>query len=95
MSGDACGIIPLKPPGGQQILRPPSDGPSVTFKSGGDNKKAEQTLADSGLVQLAAGGEVDCVVSPQAKVSLAVLKDVYTRNTTEGLLVMGRIIIPF
>ncbi|HEX9079589.1 MAG TPA: transporter [Desulfuromonadaceae bacterium] len=70
-------------------------GPSVTFKSGADNRKAGQTLANSGLAQLAAGGEVDCVVSPQAKVSLAVLKDVYTRNTTEGLLVMGRIIIPF
>ncbi len=70
-------------------------GPSFTFCSGNDNKKAGQTLADSGLVKLAAGGEVDYVVSPKTKVSLAVLKDVYTRNTTEGVLVMSRITIPF
>jgi hypothetical protein len=70
-------------------------GPSLTLCSGSDNKKAGKIQSDSGVAKLAAGGEIFYRLSPRAKFSLAVLQDVYTRNTTEGVLVQGRITIPF
>lgn len=70
-------------------------GPSTTFLVGGDSSKSGLTLSASGVLRFAVGGEVFYRGFPQAKLSLAVLKDVYTQNTSEGILTMSRITIPF
>ena len=70
-------------------------GPAVNFNIGGDNKRNGADIPDSGLLKLAVGGEIYYRGFSRAKLSLAAYQDVVTRNTTEGLMLMGRIAIPF
>lgn len=70
-------------------------GPAINFISGEDNKKGGKTLNDSGLTRLAVGGEVFFGRFDNVKISLASYRDVLTRNTNEGTLVVSRITIKF
>lgn len=70
-------------------------GPSAAFVIGDDLKKGGRTVADSGVLKLAVGGELVYRGLQRVKLVTAVLKDVYTENSPEGVLVMGRIHIPF
>lgn len=70
-------------------------GPAVNFIIGGDNKKGDKTLADSGLMRLAAGGEIWYGRFDQVKISLAAYQDLLTRNTNEGVLILSRIVFGF
>jgi hypothetical protein len=70
-------------------------GPAINFIKGADNKKAGKTVADSGLMRLAAGGEIYYGRFEKIKISLAAYQDLLTRNTNEGFTVMSRIAIDF
>ena len=70
-------------------------GPAVNFVIGEDNKKGGKTLPDSGLMRLSAGGEVYFGRLDRVKISLAAYRDVLTRNTFEGIMVLSRIIFVF
>ena len=70
-------------------------GPAINFVVGGDRKKGGNVVQDSGLMRLSAGGEIYYGRDSRVRVSLAVYKDVLTRNTNEGMLVMSRISILF
>jgi len=70
-------------------------GPSGVFVMGGDNKRNGLTISNSGIRKLSLGGELYYKASPRLKIAVAMLKDVDTRNTTEGTLVLSRITIPF
>jgi hypothetical protein len=70
-------------------------GPAINFIKGADNKKAGKTVADSGLMRLAAGGEIYYGRFEKIKISLAAYRDLLTRNTNEGFTVMSRIAIDF
>lgn len=70
-------------------------GPAVNFSIGGDNKRSGAVISDSGLMKLAVGGEIYYRGFSRAKLSLAAYQDVVTRNTTEGLMLLSRIVIPF
>lgn len=70
-------------------------GPAINFVLGDDRKKGGNVVQDSGLMRLSAGGEIYYGRDSRARVSLAAYKDVLTRNTNEGALVMSRISIPF
>lgn len=70
-------------------------GPAVNFTLGGNNNKNGQTLPDSGLLRLAAGGEIYFGRFEQVKISLAVYQDLLTRNTTEGIVAQGRLAFAF
>lgn len=85
----AEGLITLRLVEGLRI------GPAINFTIGGDNKKGGRTVADSGLMRLSAGGEIYFGSLDQVKVSLAAYQDLLTRNTTEGVLVLSRIIFVF
>jgi hypothetical protein len=70
-------------------------GPGVIYVIGEDNKQGGNTVADSGLMRLSAGGEIYCGSLEKVKASLSFYKDVMTRNTYEGYTVLGRIIFVF
>jgi len=70
-------------------------GPSVAFLIGDDINSHGKTVKESGQLKLSCGGELNYRGFQKAKLSVAVLKDVYTRNTAEGVLTLGRITIPF
>ena len=70
-------------------------GPSINFVSGDNNTRHGKTIADSGIMKLAVGGEFVYRGFKQCKVSLAVQKDIVTQNSTEGTLLFGRFTIPF
>jgi len=70
-------------------------GPAINFTIGADNKKGGNTLADSGLMRLSAGGEIYYGRQEKVKISLAAYQDVLTRNTFEGVMVFSRIIFGF
>ena len=70
-------------------------GPALNFTIGDDLKRGGKIIVDSGVMKLAVGGEVYYRGFPAAKLSLAAYQDVATRNTTEGTLVLSRIVIPF
>ncbi len=65
-------------------------GPAVNFITGRDNKQGGATLADSGLLRLAVGGELSFGRFDHVKISLAGYQDLLTRNSTQGVLVIGR-----
>lgn len=60
-------------------------GPAVNFLIGEDNKRAGRTMPDSGLMRLAAGGEIYYGRLDHLKLSLAAYQDVVTRNTNQGV----------
>jgi len=70
-------------------------GPAVNIAIGEDIKRGGTVVADSGLMKLAVGGEIYYRAFSRAKLSLAAYQDVVTRNTTEGLMLLSRIVIPF
>lgn len=70
-------------------------GPAINFIIGEDNKKGGNRLADSGLMRLAAGGEIWYGRLDHARISLAAYQDMLTRNTNEGVMVMSRIAFDF
>lgn len=70
-------------------------GPGLIYVIGEDNKKGGNTVADSGLMRLSAGGEIYYGSLEKVKTSLSVYKDLLTRNTYEGVMVLGRIIFVF
>lgn len=70
-------------------------GPALNITVGNDNKRNGKILADSGLTKIAAGGELYYRGFSKAKLSLAAYQDVSTRNTTEGLMLLSRITLPF
>jgi len=70
-------------------------GPAVNYLVGADNKKGGKTVPDSGLMRLAAGGEIWYGRFDEVKISVAAYQDVLTRNTNEGVLVMSRITFEF
>lgn len=70
-------------------------GPAVNFIIGHDNQKGGITVADSGLMRLAVGGELYYGRFDKVKISLAAYQDVLTRNTNEGTTVMSRIAFGF
>lgn len=70
-------------------------GPAINFTIGGDSKKGGKTVVDSGLMRLSAGWEIYYGRLDQVKISLAAYQDLLTRNTTEGVLVLSRIIFTF
>lgn len=70
-------------------------GPGLIYVIGTDNKKGGKTLSDSGLMRLSAGGELYYGGFEKVKTSLSVYKDVLTRNSYEGVMVLGRIILVF
>ena len=70
-------------------------GPALNFRIGDNIKQGGHTLTDSGLMKLSVGGELYYRGFPKARLSLAAYKDVVTRNSTEGLMVQSRIVIPF
>lgn len=69
-------------------------GPAFNFSIGEDSKRAGNIIGDSGLMKLAMGGEM-YYRFPRVKLSLAAYQDILTRNTTQGLMLLGRIAIPF
>ncbi len=70
-------------------------GPAINFTIGGDNKKGGKTLADSGVMRLSAGGEVYYGSLDNVKVSLAAYKDMLTNNSSEGIMVLSRVVFVF
>ena len=70
-------------------------GPAVNFTIGTDSKRNGAVIGDSGLMKFAVGGELYYRGFSRAKLSLAAYQDIVTRNTTEGLMLLGRIVIPF
>ncbi len=70
-------------------------GPALNLRIGDDMKQGGHTLSESGLMKLSLGGEIYYRGFPRSRLSLAVYKDVVTRNSTEGLMVQSRIVIPF
>lgn len=70
-------------------------GPALNITVGSDNKRNGRIVTDSGLTKLAAGGELYYRGFSRVKLSLAAYQDVSTRNTTEGLMLLSRIVLPF
>ena len=70
-------------------------GPAINFITGADNKQGGKTLADSGLLRLAVGGEIVYGRLEHLKISLAAYQDLLTRNSTEGILVVSRLSFVF
>jgi hypothetical protein len=70
-------------------------GPAVNFLIGGDNKKAGDTVTNSALMRLSAGGEIFYGRFDHVKMSLAVYQDVLTRNNNEGVTVLSRIVFDY
>lgn len=70
-------------------------GPGLIYVVGENNKRGGNTVADSGLMRLSAGGEIYYGSLEKVKASLSVYKDVMTRNTYEGVTTLGRIIFIF
>ena len=59
-------------------------GPAINFVLGDDRKKGGKVVQDSGLMRLAAGGEIYYGRNSLARVSLAAYKDILTHNTKKG-----------
>lgn len=70
-------------------------GPAINFVIGEDNKRGGRTVPDSGMMRLAAGGEIYYGRFQHLKLSLAAYKDLVTRNTNQGVLVINRIAFVF
>lgn len=70
-------------------------GPAIYFIRGADNEKGGNTIPDSGLMRLAAGGEIFYGRFAKVKMSLAAYRDLRTRNTNEGLMISSRIAVGF
>lgn len=69
-------------------------GPAVNLLHGGNLERNGHRVPDSAPDKLALGGELYYILAPRAKLSLAAYRDVVVRNSNDGLLVMGRIVIP-
>lgn len=70
-------------------------GPSTVFVKGLDNKQSGTTVANSALMKLAVGGEAIYQITPSFQVMLNAMGDIITENTTEGVLVMSRMVYAF
>lgn len=70
-------------------------GPAINFVIGEDNKRGGIKVPDSGMMRLAAGGEIYYGRFKHLKLSLAVYKYLVTRNANQGVLVINRIAFVF
>ncbi|PKN12249.1 MAG: hypothetical protein CVU69_08645 [Deltaproteobacteria bacterium HGW-Deltaproteobacteria-4] len=70
-------------------------GPAINFVVGGENRREGKSVADSGLMRLAAGGELYYARIDRMIISLAAYQDLLTRNSNSGILVMSRFAIDF
>lgn len=69
-------------------------GPSATFLLGGDNARSGLTIPNSGVLKVSVGGEVTYRGFRLVKLSFAALRDLYSQNSPEGMLLMGRLCFP-
>ncbi len=70
-------------------------GPAVNFITGEDSRRGGTALSGSAVTRLSVGGEVFYGGFNKVKISLAAYQDMLSRNSTEGVLAMGRFTFRF